>query len=98
VTAITSGARDGPQYDWTFSRSAPRKRFFAPSTARSQIEGKFMDDRPTFEETYRKYEFSELVRVGIALATWIVRMLRRAEAHRPDAPSAPAADSGLRAS
>ena len=34
-----------------------------------------MNDHPTFEETYPRYEFSELVRLGIALG-WILRMLR----------------------
>jgi hypothetical protein len=56
-----------------------------------------MDDRPTFEETYPKYEFSELVRVGIAIGASIVRMLRRDKAHRPHALPTPAAEKELRA-
>jgi hypothetical protein len=57
-----------------------------------------MDDRPTFEETYLRYEFPELVRAGIAIGTWIHWVLRRAKARRPDAPPAPTADNGLHAS
>ena len=68
-----------------------------PSRARSQPEGKFMDDRPTFEETYPKYEFSELVRVGIAISASIIRLFRRAEARRLDALPTPAAENDLRA-
>ena len=39
-----------------------------------------MNDHPTFEETYPKYEFSELVRLGLAMTAWILRMVRRAQA------------------
>jgi hypothetical protein len=56
-----------------------------------------MDDPPSFEGTYPKYEFSELVRVGVAIGASIVRVLRRAKAHRPDAPPTPAAENELRA-
>ncbi len=56
-----------------------------------------MDDRPTFEETYLRYEFSELVRAGIAIGEWIHGMLNRAKARRPDAPPAPAAGNGIHA-
>ena len=56
-----------------------------------------MDDPPTFEKTYPKYEFSELVRMGIALAAWLGGLRRRAQAPRPDAPPAPAATRELRA-
>ena len=56
-----------------------------------------MDDPPTFEKTYPKYEFSELVRLAIALAGLIGGVRRRAEAPRPDAPPAPAAAKELRA-
>jgi hypothetical protein len=56
-----------------------------------------MGERPTFEETYPKYEFSELVRIGIAIAAWISRIRRHAEASRPDAAPTPAADNELRA-
>ena len=69
-----------------------------PSTARSQLEGNVMDDDPpTFEKTYPKYEFSELVRVGIVVSAWIVRLFRRATAHRPDALPTPAAEDELHA-
>jgi hypothetical protein len=57
-----------------------------------------MDDRPTFEETYLRYEFSELVRDGIVIGTWIHWVLRRAKALRRDAPPTPAAENGLHAS
>ena len=57
-----------------------------------------MNDHPTFEETYPKYEFSELVRLGLAMAAWTLRVLDRARALRPDAPATPAADTELRAS
>lgn len=56
-----------------------------------------MDDPPTFEKTYPRYEFSELVRIGIAIAAFIVWMLRRAKAPRPDALVTPSDDHGLRA-
>jgi hypothetical protein len=56
-----------------------------------------MNDHPTFEETYPKYQFSELVRLGMALAAWTVRKIRRAEARRQDAASVPSADPGLHA-
>jgi hypothetical protein len=49
---------------------------------RPQAEGLVMD-RPTFEDTYPKYPFSELVRVGLAAGRWILRMLHLAEASRP---------------
>jgi hypothetical protein len=68
-----------------------------PSTVRSHFEGKTMDDPPTFEKTYPKYEFSELVRMAIAAGAWISGIRRRAEARRPDAPPTPAAGSELRA-
>lgn len=38
-----------------------------------------MNDRPTFEETYPRYEFSELVRLGMAIGG-MLRMLRLAKA------------------
>ena len=49
-----------------------------------------MDDRETFEETYPKYEFSELVRLGLVFANWIIGRVRRAKAQAPDARAAPA--------
>jgi hypothetical protein len=57
-----------------------------------------MNDHPTFEETYPKYEFSELVRLGLALAAWTLRVLHRARALRPDASATRAAETELRAS
>ena len=79
----------------TFSRSVPQA-VVVPSTAGSQ-GGNVMDNRQTFEATYPKYEFSELVCVGTAIATWIVRMLRRITLHRPDALPTPAAENELHA-
>ena len=38
-----------------------------------------------FEEVYPRYEFSELVRLGLALASWIGRR-RRSFVVRPDLP------------
>ena len=37
---------------------------------------------PTFEETYPRYEFAELVRLALVLAAWLVRGRRRLEARR----------------
>jgi hypothetical protein len=50
-----------------------------------------MNDRPTFEETYPKHEFSELVRLGLVVARWILGRLHLAKAPARDAPAAPAA-------
>lgn len=41
-----------------------------------------MNDHPTFEETYPRYEFAELVRLGIAIGTSILRMLHLAKERR----------------
>ena len=30
-----------------------------------------MTDRPTFEQTYPRYEFSNLVRLGLLVAGWL---------------------------
>lgn len=49
-----------------------------------------MDVRPNFEETYPKYEFSELVRLGVATGRWMLGMLRLVRAPAPDSRSAPA--------
>ena len=43
--------------------------------------------RARFEEVYPRYEFSELVRLGLALASWIDR-LRRSFVVKPDLPPA----------
>ena len=40
-----------------------------------------------FEEVYPRYEFSELVRLGLALGSWIGRR-RRLFAAKPDLPPA----------
>lgn len=34
-----------------------------------------MNDRPTFEQTYPRYEFAELVRLGIAIGSVVLRLL-----------------------
>ena len=39
--------------------------------------------RASFEETYPRYEFAELVRLALAAAAWLVK-LRRAGRQRPD--------------
>jgi len=38
---------------------------------------------PTFEETYPRYEFAELVRLALAFAGWLVKGRRRLEMRRP---------------
>jgi hypothetical protein len=56
------------------------------------------EKHPTFEETYPRYEFSELVRIGLALAAWIARRRRpgpvimpsTVEQSRGTGPTAPA--------
>jgi hypothetical protein len=57
------------------------------------------EKRPTFEETYPRYEFSELVRIGLAFAAWIARRRRpraatampsTVERSRGTGPTAPA--------
>ena len=45
--------------------------------------------RATFEETYPRYEFAELVRLTLAAATWLVGMRRRMERRRPDVSRRP---------
>lgn len=45
-----------------------------------------MNDHPTFEEIFPKYEFSELVRLGIAIGG-ILRMRRFAKAPSRSAPA-----------
>ena len=68
------------------------------STARSQFEGNVMDDDPpTFEETYPKYEFSELVRRALALGACIAGMRRRPKAPRPDPLPVPTTRTELHA-
>jgi hypothetical protein len=57
------------------------------------------DKRPTFEETYPRYEFAEMVRIGLAIGDWIARLRRRprsipvlstVEQSRKTGPTAPA--------
>ena len=45
-----------------------------------------MNQHPTFEETYPKYEFAELVRLGLAIGRSILRLLRPDTAPWPSAP------------
>jgi hypothetical protein len=50
------------------------------------------DERPTFEETYPRYEFAPLVAIALALGGWLaglrdrVKHARRARVQRPEAP------------
>jgi hypothetical protein len=41
-----------------------------------------MSPPPTFDETYRRCEFSGLVRMGMLVGGWLLRMLRLAKAGR----------------
>jgi hypothetical protein len=43
----------------------------------------------TFEETYPRYEFAELVRLTLAAAAWLVGMRRRLEGRRPNVSGRP---------
>ena len=43
----------------------------------------------TFEETYPRYEFAELVRLTLAAAAWLVGMRRRVAGRRPDISGRP---------
>jgi hypothetical protein len=56
------------------------------------------DERPTFEETYPRYEFAPLVTIALALGGWLAGQRERAksaprirmetpEAPRPTAPA-----------
>jgi hypothetical protein len=54
-----------------------------------------MSDHPTFEDTYPRYEFSELVRLGIMAGNSILRMLRRARTPAPDGGPAAAPGKGV---
>ena len=53
-----------------------------------------MNDHPTFEETYPRHEFSELVRLGIAIGG-ILRMLRFAKAPWRPSPVSDQVDPSL---
>jgi hypothetical protein len=56
------------------------------------------DKRPTFEETWPRYEFAEMVRIGLLIGDWIARLPRRrtvpvlstVEPSRKTGPAAPA--------
>jgi hypothetical protein len=57
------------------------------------------DKHPTFEETYPRYEFAEMVRIGLLIGDWIARLRRRpraaavlspVEQSRSTGPAAPA--------
>ena len=48
----------------------------------------------TFEETYPRYEFAELVRLALVLAAWLVRGRERLEARRPPRVSRSPLSSG----
>jgi hypothetical protein len=57
------------------------------------------DKRPTFEETYPRYEFAEMVRIGLLIGDWIARLrgrprttpvLSTVEPSRKTGPAAPA--------
>jgi hypothetical protein len=43
-----------------------------------------MQDHPTFEETYPKYAFAELVRIGVTVSAWILRVVHRGKAQRSE--------------
>jgi hypothetical protein len=45
--------------------------------------------RATFEETYPRYEFAELVRLTLAAAGWVVGMRRRVQRRRSGGSSRP---------
>jgi hypothetical protein len=51
------------------------------------------DDRPTFEETYPRYEFAPLVTIALALGGWLAGLQRdrvkrppRTRVQTPEAP------------
>jgi hypothetical protein len=57
------------------------------------------DKRPTFEETWPRYEFAEMVRIGLLIGDWIARLRNRpravavpstVEQSRKTGPAAPA--------
>ena len=43
----------------------------------------------TFEETYPRYEFAEMVRIGLVLAEWLATMRRRVRGPGQGMPSSP---------
>jgi hypothetical protein len=43
----------------------------------------------TFEETYPRYEFAELVRLALAAGAWLAKVRRRIERRRPDVSGRP---------
>jgi hypothetical protein len=46
-----------------------------------------MNQHPTFEETYPKHEFAELVRLGLVIGQSVLRLLRSGKAQWPSAPA-----------
>lgn len=50
-----------------------------------------VDRAATFEESYPRYEFAELVRLAVAVAAWLVKVRRRLERRR-DASTGPLPD------
>jgi hypothetical protein len=51
------------------------------------------DKRPTFEETWPRYEFAEMVRIGLLIGDWIAR-LRRPRAVAAPTTTEPARGTG----
>jgi hypothetical protein len=45
--------------------------------------------RASFEETYPRYEFAELVRLALAVGAWLVKVRGRVERRRPDMSGSP---------
>jgi hypothetical protein len=45
--------------------------------------------RATFEETYPRYDFPELVRLALAMGAWLAKVRRRLEGRRPDVSGRP---------
>ena len=45
--------------------------------------------RATFQDTYPRYEFAELVRLALAAGTWLVKVRGRLEGRRPGISSVP---------
>ena len=45
--------------------------------------------RATFEETYPRYEFAQLVRLALAAGAWLAKVRRRLQGRRPDISGRP---------
>jgi hypothetical protein len=52
------------------------------------------DKHPTFEETWPRYEFAEMVRIGLLIGDWIARLRRRPRLVEPTVTVAPSRGSG----